>query len=127
MRTFKYNIERVYNKEFEVENIGNAKLEAEMLDGSFRYLYITTILGQTYAYFFQQYDEELIPTTPSISFNYLHFEYSENKVIKLIQDFIKDNKIFNVSVLKEEDNIDEKYYNAVEFLKTIYMKQIKEK
>lgn len=127
MRTFKYNIERVYNKEFEVENIGNVKLEAEMLDGSFRYLYIMTILGQTYAYFFQQFDDELITTTPSISFNYLHFEYGENKLIKLIQDFIKDNKIFNVRVLKEEDNIDEKYYNAVGFLKTIYTKQIKEK
>ena len=117
-QTFEYLPASVYIEKIDIKDIGNTIIEAKNDNQIYYYITIQTELGVTRicefgpCLDFAQYDVK------SFKFNFNKFEYSENKIIKYINAFLK-NPAYNI-VEANEITLDELYKNNnLEILKFI--------
>lgn len=117
-QTFEYLPTSVYIEKIDIKDIGNTIIEAKNDNQIYYYITIQTELGVTRVcefgpcLDFAQYDVK------SFKFNFNKFEYSENKIIKYINSFLK-NPAYNI-VEANEITLDELYKNNnLEILKFI--------
>lgn len=90
--TFDYIQRITVDGQLEVDNIGQCVILGRNDIGEESYLIITTILGITEVIHYGPVvpDLEILPF--SVSFNYTRFDYSQQKIEKIIERFLNDPK-----------------------------------
>ena len=117
-QTFEYLPASVYIEKIDIKDIGNTIIEAKNDNQIYYYITVQTELGVTRICEFGPCLDFAQYEVKSFKFNFNKFQYSESKIIKAINSFLK-NPIYNI-VEANEITLDELYKNNnLEILKFI--------
>lgn len=108
-QTFEYLPTSVYIEKINIKDIGNCIIEAKKETPVYYYLTIQTELGITRICEFGPCIEGCQYEIKSFKFNFNKFEYSESKIIKAINTFLK-NPTYEI-VEAKEITLEELYKN----------------
>lgn len=102
---FEYDKELRANSLIDIPDIGDFGLEAYNLEGYYHYLFVKTILGETYVATCGPVIPDTSLITYGFSINITHFQYNEKALFKYINTFLNDrNKaIVGVNLMSAED------------------------
>ena len=92
----------------DISNIGDFGLEAYNDSGYFFYLFVKTVLGETYVASCNYILPDTTIVTEDFSINITHFNYNERKISKSINTFLNDYKkgIVGVKTMSSEEVIE---------------------
>lgn len=117
-QTFEYLPTSVYIEKIDIKDIGNTIIEAKNDNQIYYYITISTDFGVTRVCEFGPCLDFAQYEVKNFKFNFNKFQYSESKIIKAINTFLK-NPIYNI-VEANEITLDELYKNNnLEILKFI--------
>lgn len=114
---FEYKPATVYTEKLEIDDIGNVILNAKnTLTFDEYYLIIKTSLGFTHIIQYGPYNENIqLPLYVDYAFN--RFEYNENKIIKIINNFISpDSTNYELKIIDNLNTIREKLIEPIYYL-----------
>ena len=115
-KTFKYCGEVSFQKDFEVESVGNICLHAIDSLGVHYFLFIKTVLGFTSCLEFGPIvvlESDMLDDGYTITFS--RFEYSDNACTKVIQKFLRNRK----SILLKTKKVPIEFVEVLDFEETL--------
>lgn len=117
---FEFDKELVANSVIDIPNIGDFGIEAYSLDGYYNYMFVKTVLGETYVATCGTVLPDTNLITYTFSINITHFQYNEKGLAKQIRTFLNDRNraIVGVNLMTAEEVID-KFSDVQEMLQNI--------